>query len=86
MQSILIVDDDEAFGERLARAMRARGLTVSLAQTGKKAIALANLDSPELAVVDLRVIRTSSPCEPSRSSKTVAASRNGAGVCAGCKS
>lgn len=53
--SILVVDDDERFRSRLARALRDRGLQVREAEDGDEAIALAKEDSPEYALVDLRM-------------------------------
>lgn len=53
--SLLIADDDETFRERLARALRARGYDVRTAADYESAIASANADSPQLAVVDLRM-------------------------------
>lgn len=53
--SLLLVDDDEAFLKRLAKAMEKRGFSVETAETvseGKK-IALAR--PPAYAVVDLRL-------------------------------
>jgi two-component system response regulator RegA len=54
-QSILIVDDDEIFRERLARSFRTRGFDVRTAGTVEAALGLAREDSPELAVLDLRM-------------------------------
>lgn len=54
-QTFLVVDDDETFRERLARALRKRGYEVRTAPDGETAVALARDDSPELAVVDLRM-------------------------------
>ncbi|MCC6624931.1 MAG: response regulator [Deltaproteobacteria bacterium] len=54
-RSILIVDDEAPLRERLVRAMRDRGLDARGAADGDAAIALAREDSPELAVVDLRM-------------------------------
>ena len=53
--SILVVDDDERFRSRLARALSERGLEVRMAADVPEAIALAQAESPELAVVDLRM-------------------------------
>jgi two-component system response regulator RegA len=53
--SMLIVDDDAVFRERLARALRGRGYDVRTAADFDQALALANDDSPEMAVVDLRM-------------------------------
>jgi two-component system, response regulator RegA len=52
---MLIVDDDEAFRTRLARAMRDRGYDVRTAADWDDAIASARDDSPQLAVVDLKM-------------------------------
>jgi len=53
--SLLVVDDDAVFCERLARALRDRGYDVRTARTYDDAMEQARLDSPELAVVDLRM-------------------------------
>lgn len=53
--SVLLVDDDEAFRERLARALRDRGYEVRTADGYDAALRLARADSPEYAVVDLRM-------------------------------
>ena len=54
-QTILIVDDDVEFRERLLRAMRDRNFDAVGAGDYAAAMALAESDSPELAVVDLRL-------------------------------
>lgn len=54
-RSILVVDDDDTFRERLVRAFAARGLHVRGAADVAEAVALARQESPELAVVDLRM-------------------------------
>jgi two-component system, response regulator RegA len=54
-QSILIVDDDDVFRERLARALSNRGYDVRSAASATEATTAARKDSPELAVVDLRI-------------------------------
>jgi two-component system response regulator RegA len=54
-RSILIVDDDEVFRMRLARAFRDRGFEVREAADVGTAEALAAADTPEQAVVDLRL-------------------------------
>jgi two-component system, response regulator RegA len=54
-QSILIVDDDATFRARLARAFTDRGFEVRVAKDATSAAALAAEESPELAVVDLRM-------------------------------
>lgn len=53
--SILIVDDDELFRTRLAAAFERRGYEARAADGYEEAVHLARLDSPELAVVDLRM-------------------------------
>ena len=58
-RTLLLVEDDETFRTRLARAFRDRGLTVTEAASMEQAIAAAREDTPELAVVDLRLPRIS---------------------------
>src|SRR5258706_11573575 len=53
--SILIVDDDEVYRNRLARAFVDRGYDVRTAHDHDSALAAATADSPELAVVDLKM-------------------------------
>ncbi|MEO6027623.1 MAG: response regulator [Candidatus Binatia bacterium] len=53
--SILIVDDDEVFRSRLARAFRDRGYEVRAARGYDDAMAAARDESPEMAIVDLRM-------------------------------
>jgi two-component system, response regulator RegA len=53
--SVLLVDDDENFRERMARALRDRGHEVRTAGGPEEAVRLAMEDSPECAVVDLRM-------------------------------
>jgi two-component system response regulator RegA len=53
--SILLVDDDEVFRRRLARAFEDRGYDVQTAGSYDEAIAVARSESPEHAVVDLRM-------------------------------
>lgn len=53
--SVLVVDDDALFRSRLARAFEARGFDVRAAADGEAAVQLAREESPELAVVDLRM-------------------------------
>jgi two-component system response regulator RegA len=54
-RSILLVDDDETLRTRLARAFVDRGFEVRTARDGESALELARTESPELAVVDLRM-------------------------------
>jgi two-component system response regulator RegA len=53
--SILLVDDDEVFRNRLARAFTDRGYDVRTAGDYDSAMASAQNDSPEFAVVDLKM-------------------------------
>jgi ActR/RegA family two-component response regulator len=54
-RSILVVDDDERLRGRLARAFEDRGFEVVVAAGFEEAVERAREDSPELAVVDLRM-------------------------------
>jgi two-component system, response regulator RegA len=54
-RTLLIVDDDERFRMRLAQAFRERGFEVSSAGTYDEAVDAAKMESPELALVDLRL-------------------------------
>ena len=53
--TLLLVDDDDAFLNALAVAMRKRGFLVSLANSAESAFELAQSDPPEFAVVDLKM-------------------------------
>ena len=53
--SLLIVDDDEVFRERLARALRQRGQDVVTAADGDEALRAAEKGRLQAAVVDLRM-------------------------------
>ena len=53
--SVLVVDDDETYRQRLVRAFVARDYEAHGASDGETAVALAKKESPELAVVDLRM-------------------------------
>jgi len=54
-RTLLIVDDDEAFRLRLARAMEKRGFQVQVAEGVQDAIRSAQRDPPGYAVVDLKL-------------------------------
>jgi two-component system response regulator RegA len=54
-KSLLIVDDDNPFRERLSRAMEKKGFQVTQAESVKKGIDEAALKKPAFAVVDLRL-------------------------------
>jgi two-component system, response regulator RegA len=53
--SVLVVDDDDTFRERLARALRDRGFEVHTAGDFGSALRAAADDPPEMAVVDLKM-------------------------------
>lgn len=53
--SILIVDDDEVYRNRLARAFTDRGYDVRTGSDYDTAVVAAQEESPELAVVDLKM-------------------------------
>jgi two-component system response regulator RegA len=53
--SLLLVDDDADFLNALAAAMIKRGFMVSLANSAESAYAQAQHESPEFAVVDLKM-------------------------------
>jgi len=53
--SILVVDDDQTFRTRLARAFRDRGYDVAVAGDYETAMDQARGDSPEYAVIDLKM-------------------------------
>lgn len=57
--TVLLVDDDDAFRERLGKALRDRGYDVRTADCYEKAMQTARTNSPDYAVVDL--------CMPGRS-------------------
>lgn len=54
-RTILLVDDDDRFRQRLARAFEGRGFHVRSAANEADALALAREESPELALVDLKM-------------------------------
>ncbi len=54
-KSLLIVDDDNPFRERLARAMEKKGFNVTQAESVKKGIESLSVNKPAFAVVDLRL-------------------------------
>ena len=54
-KSLLIVDDDNPFRDRLSRAMEKKGFLVSQAEGVKKAIDSIKIKKPVFAVVDLRL-------------------------------
>jgi len=54
-RTLLVVDDDDVFRSRVVRAFEARGFDVAAAASYDEAMALARRESPELALVDLRL-------------------------------
>ena len=54
-RTLLVVDDDRAFRERLVRAMRDRGFDAVGVEDHASALAMARRETPELALVDLRL-------------------------------
>jgi two-component system response regulator RegA len=54
-KSLLLVDDDNPFRERLARAMEKKGFVVTQAESVKKGIDSLKIVKPAFAVVDLRL-------------------------------
>jgi two-component system, response regulator RegA len=55
LRSVLVVDDDDVFRTRLGKAFHDRGFEVRTAHSAAEAVRLAQQDSPEFAVVDLRM-------------------------------
>ena len=53
-RSLLLVDDDQPFRERMAGALRARGFAVFTAVDLESAVRTAAAERPEVAIVDLR--------------------------------
>jgi len=53
--TVLVVDDDDVFRERLARALRERGFDVRTADGHEAALQTAREDPPEMAILDLRM-------------------------------
>jgi two-component system, response regulator RegA len=53
--SLLLVDDDAVFRQRLASALESRGIEVRTAADVSEAMILAKQESPEWALVDLRM-------------------------------
>jgi two-component system, response regulator RegA len=54
-KSLLIVDDDKPFLQRLARAMESRGFDVETADTVAEGLKMAEATPPAFAVVDMRL-------------------------------
>jgi two-component system response regulator RegA len=54
-RSLLIVDDDKSFLQRLARAMEGRGFSVSIAESVSDGLSQVERAAPAFAVVDMRL-------------------------------
>ncbi|SEN27212.1 ActR/PrrA/RegA family redox response regulator transcription factor [Palleronia pelagia] len=54
-KSLLLLDDDEAFLKRLARAMEKRGFEVRTAESVEEGLAAVREATPAYAVIDLRL-------------------------------
>ena len=55
-KTLLIVDDDDPFRNRLGRAMESKGFKVSLAKSVEEGLISARNSPPGFAVVDLRLL------------------------------
>lgn len=54
-KNLLLVDDDEIFGEVLSGALAKRGFSVDVARTTEEAIEKISARAPEFAIIDLRI-------------------------------
>ena len=54
-RSLLIVEDDKSFLQRLARAMESRGFAVTTAETVADGLNRLETNLPAFAVVDMRL-------------------------------
>lgn len=57
--SILVVDDDETFRKRLAKALTSRGYDVQVAEDYDSAMSQCQQESPEWAILDLKMPKKS---------------------------
>jgi two-component system response regulator RegA len=55
LRTLLLLDDDDVFALRMARALSGRGFDVTRVASAVEAITRARDDSPECALVDLRL-------------------------------
>ena len=55
-KSLLIVDDDKAFCQRLARAMESRGFAVTAVSSVAEGLAIIAGAPPAFAVIDMRLL------------------------------
>ncbi len=58
-QTLLLVDDDTAFLQVMARALTRRGFEVHTAETADQAMTLARESEPKYALVDLKLAESS---------------------------
>jgi len=58
-RTVLVVDDEDTFRVRMMRALEDRGFEAWGAANGEDAVAIAERETPECALVDLRMPRTS---------------------------
>ncbi len=54
-RTLLVVDDDDVFRARLVRALNVRGFVATGAASYNEALAMARVESPECALVDLKL-------------------------------
>jgi two-component system response regulator RegA len=59
MKHILIVDDDPLYAGQLQRSLRRRGFSTELAGSGAEALAAAQLQLPDAALLDLKLAEES---------------------------
>src|SRR5438874_2700736 len=55
MSTILVIDDDEAFRNILAKTLQKQGLEVVQAATGAQGVQLARTDAPDLILCDVEL-------------------------------
>lgn len=55
MRRVLVVDDDEAFGEQLVRSLTRRGFHSELAVDGRAALRRVSTEPPDAVLLDLRL-------------------------------
>ncbi len=58
-RSVLVVDDEDTFRDRLVKALSARGFEATGAASAEDALRAAQAETPECAIVDLRMPRLS---------------------------
>jgi len=58
-RTVLVVDDDDVFRERLLKAFVARGYDARGAKSAEEAVSLAEEETPEWALLDLHMGKTS---------------------------